>query len=282
MIGATMRARINIPDLAFAAFLVALGALAFALSSELTVGTAAAMGPGYVPRGLAMLIMVYGLVLGSLAMFAGWQALPGIAWRPLLLLSIAVALFAILLPIAGLALTSFALVVCAGFAAYDVRLHENALLGVVLAGFAVVLFVSVLDCYRDLARGKGRMDLFANLATGFAVALTPANLGFCFLGALIGTLVGVLPGIAPITTIAILLPFTFTLPPASSLIMLAGIFYGAQYGGSTTAILVNVPGESLRSSPVSTATRWRSRAARAPRWRSPPSHHSSPAPLRLS
>src|ERR1700754_831556 len=88
------------------------------------------------------------------------------------------------------------------------------------------------------------MDLFANLATGFSVALTPANLGFCFLGALIGTLVGVLPGIAPITTIAILLPFTFTLEPTSSLIMLAGIFYGAQYGGSTTAILVNVPGES--------------------------------------
>jgi putative tricarboxylic transport membrane protein len=88
------------------------------------------------------------------------------------------------------------------------------------------------------------MDLLTNLATGFSVALTPANLGFCLLGALIGTLVGVLPGIAPITTIAILLPFTFSLPPASSLIMLAGIFYGAQYGGSTTAILVNVPGES--------------------------------------
>ena len=87
-------------------------------------------------------------------------------------------------------------------------------------------------------------NLFANLATGFSVALTPANIGFCFMGALIGTLVGVLPGIAPITTIAILLPFTFTLPPSSSLIMLAGIFYGAQYGGSTTAILVNVPGES--------------------------------------
>ena len=88
------------------------------------------------------------------------------------------------------------------------------------------------------------MDLFANLATGFGVALTPMNLGFCLLGALIGTLVGVLPGIAPITTIAILLPFTFSLPPASALIMLSGIFYGAQYGGSTTAILVNLPGES--------------------------------------
>ncbi|MBY0360533.1 MAG: tripartite tricarboxylate transporter permease [Phreatobacter sp.] len=88
------------------------------------------------------------------------------------------------------------------------------------------------------------MDLIANLATGFGVALTPANLAFCFLGVLIGTLVGVLPGIAPITTIAILLPFTFTLPPASAMIMLSGIFYGAQYGGSTTAILVNLPGES--------------------------------------
>jgi putative tricarboxylic transport membrane protein len=88
------------------------------------------------------------------------------------------------------------------------------------------------------------MDLFANLATGFSVALTPMNLGFCLMGALIGTLVGVLPGIAPITTIAILLPFTFSLPPASALIMLSGIFYGAQYGGSTTAILVNLPGES--------------------------------------
>jgi TctA family transporter len=88
------------------------------------------------------------------------------------------------------------------------------------------------------------MDLIANLATGFSVALTPANLAFCFLGVLIGTLVGVLPGIAPITTIAILLPFTFSLPPASAMIMLSGIFYGAQYGGSTTAILVNLPGES--------------------------------------
>jgi TctA family transporter len=88
------------------------------------------------------------------------------------------------------------------------------------------------------------VDLIADLATGFQVALTPANLGFCLLGTLIGTLVGVLPGIAPITTIAILLPFTFALAPTSSLIMLAGIFYGAQYGGSTTAILVNVPGES--------------------------------------
>ena len=88
------------------------------------------------------------------------------------------------------------------------------------------------------------MDLFANLATGFSAAVTPVNLGFCLFGCLIGTLIGVLPGIGPIATIAMLLPVTFGLSPLGALIMLAGIYYGAQYGGSTTAILVNLPGES--------------------------------------
>jgi putative tricarboxylic transport membrane protein len=88
------------------------------------------------------------------------------------------------------------------------------------------------------------MDFAANLAIGFGVALTPANLAFAFLGAMVGTLIGVLPGIGPIATIAMLLPLTFHLEPVSGLIMLAGIFYGAQYGGSTTAILVNLPGET--------------------------------------
>src|SRR6516225_2628425 len=88
------------------------------------------------------------------------------------------------------------------------------------------------------------MELLHNLAVGFGVALTPANLFFALAGALIGTLIGVLPGIGPIATIAMLLPLTFHLEPTSGLIMLAGIFYGAQYGGSTTAILVNLPGET--------------------------------------
>src|SRR5512138_1695591 len=88
------------------------------------------------------------------------------------------------------------------------------------------------------------MELIHNLAVGFGVALTPANLFFALAGALIGTLIGVLPGIGPIATIAMLLPLTFHLEPTSGLIMLAGIFYGAQYGGSTTAILVNLPGET--------------------------------------
>ncbi len=86
--------------------------------------------------------------------------------------------------------------------------------------------------------------LVANLYHGFGVALTLQNLGLCFLGCMVGTLIGVLPGVGPIATIAMLLPITFGLPPTGALIMLAGIYYGAQYGGSTTAILVNIPGEA--------------------------------------
>ena len=139
-----MTLRINTPDLAFAVFLIAIGALALALASPLAVGTAAAMGPGYVPRGLAILIMVYGAVLGARALFSGRAPMPAIEWRPLFLIFSAVALFAVLLPFAGLALTSFVLVICAGFAAYDVRFRENAIAAVVLAAFAVVLFVMAL------------------------------------------------------------------------------------------------------------------------------------------
>jgi len=88
------------------------------------------------------------------------------------------------------------------------------------------------------------LEIFDHLALGFSVAFTFQNLFYCFVGALLGTLIGVLPGLGPVPTIAMLLPITFGLPPVSALIMLAGIYYGAQYGGSTTAILINLPGES--------------------------------------
>ena len=88
------------------------------------------------------------------------------------------------------------------------------------------------------------MELLLNLGLGFETALTPINILYCFIGVLLGTLIGVLPGIGPTATIAMLLPITLSLSPVTSLIMLAGIYYGAQYGGSTTAILVNLPGES--------------------------------------
>ncbi|RJF86854.1 tripartite tricarboxylate transporter permease [Oleomonas cavernae] len=88
------------------------------------------------------------------------------------------------------------------------------------------------------------MELLDNLALGFDTAFTTGNLLYCFIGVFLGTLVGVLPGVGPTATIAMLLPITFALAPVAALIMLAGIYYGAQYGGSTTAILINMPGES--------------------------------------
>ena len=88
------------------------------------------------------------------------------------------------------------------------------------------------------------MELLNNLSLGFETAFTMQNLLYCFIGCLLGTLIGVLPGLGPIATIAMLLPATYALPPIAALIMLAGIYYGSQYGGSTTAILLNIPGET--------------------------------------
>src|SRR6188474_256421 len=88
------------------------------------------------------------------------------------------------------------------------------------------------------------MELLTGLLQGFQVALTPMNLGMCVLGVVLGTVIGVMPGLGPSATIAMLLPLTFKLDPTGAMIMLAGIYYGAKYGGSTTSILLNVPGES--------------------------------------
>ncbi len=117
-----------------------------------------------------------------------------------------------------------------------------------------------------------------NVALGFSVALTPINLLFCFLGSLVGTLVGVLPGLGPVGAVAFLLSLTFKMEPASAIIMLAGIYYGAMYGGSTTSILVNIPGETASVVTCLDGYRWRAKAARARRWASPPSARLSPEP----
>src|SRR5258707_12911332 len=88
------------------------------------------------------------------------------------------------------------------------------------------------------------LDLLQHLALGFGVALSPMNLLLCLIGAMVGTLIGVLPGVGPLATIAMLLPITFGLPPVCALIMLAGIYYGAQYGGFPTPVLLYIPGEA--------------------------------------
>ena len=88
------------------------------------------------------------------------------------------------------------------------------------------------------------MDFFANQIHGFSIALSPWNLLYAFVGALLGTAIGVLPGLGPATTIALLLPVTYTMDATSAIILLAGVYYGAMYGGSTTSILLNIPGEA--------------------------------------
>ncbi len=88
------------------------------------------------------------------------------------------------------------------------------------------------------------MDVLSSLWLGFGVALQPTNLLFCFVGVFIGTLIGVLPGIGPVAAMSLLLPITFNITPEAGIIMLAGIYYGSMYGGSTTSILVNIPGEA--------------------------------------
>ena len=118
----------------------------------------------------------------------------------------------------------------------------------IILGFAVIALAAATSLALAQATGKPAdyvdPGLFKNLILGFSVALTWQNLMYCFIGCFLGTLIGVLPGIGPVATIAMLLPITFNLPPTPALIMLAGIYYGASYGGSTTAILVNLPGES--------------------------------------
>ena len=121
------------------------------------------------------------------------------------------------------------------------------------------------------------MELFDNLMLGFSVAFTPENLLYALLGCVLGTLIGVLPGIGPVPTIAMLLPITYVLPPVAGLIMLAGIYYGAQYGGSTTAILVALPGETSAVVTVLDGHQMARNGRAAPPWRSPPWVRSSPA-----
>ena len=132
-----------------------------------------------------------------------------------------------------------------GLADREVRRVETALLRWPDARRPAPSSSTVSACPSNGCGSSGTaMDVLSNLGLGFSVALAPANLLYCFLGVLLGTIIGVLPGLGPVATISILLPFTFSLAPQAALIMLAGIYYGAQYGGSTTAILVNLPGES--------------------------------------
>ncbi len=121
------------------------------------------------------------------------------------------------------------------------------------------------------------MESFDALLSGLSVATQPINLLYALIGVTLGTAVGVLPGIGPALTVALLLPVTFKLDPAGSLIMFAGIYYGGMYGGSTSSILLNTPGESASMITALEGNQMARRGAAGPRWRRPPSAPSSPA-----
>lgn len=139
-----MGRRVNVPDLAFALFLVAFGVTALVLTADLRVGTATRMGPGYVPRGLAWIIIVYGIALAIPALLAPFQRMAGVRLRSLVLIAAALVVFAVLFPRFGLALAGFAAMICASAAASDSRPVEALIFAVILTGFAIGLFVYAL------------------------------------------------------------------------------------------------------------------------------------------
>ena len=216
-----------------------------------------------------------------------------VPWRGLLLLIGAVLFFGFVVRGLGLAPAVLIVVLTTAWASRYARLRSSLPLSIGLAAFCAVLFIRLLGLPLPLTGpgsasitgrpsapaltcgtanpipvGGSPMELLGDLGLGFATALSPFNLMYCFIGVLLGTAVGVLPGLGPVATIAMLLPITFGLPPVSSLIMLAGIYYGAQYGGSTTAILINLPGES--SSVVTAIDGYQMAKRAAPARRSPP------------
>jgi putative tricarboxylic transport membrane protein len=169
---------------------------------------------------------------------------PGV---PLLVVVLAVAGFGLGLPRLGLPLTVAGVVFGVSFASRDTRAWEAGLLSVGLAVFCWLVFVQGLGLNLPVwpsPPSNWGVLMLESLALGFATALTLQNLGYALGGVLLGTLIGVLPGLGPVATIAMLLPTIYGLDATPALIMLAGIYYGAQYGGSTTAILINVPGEA--------------------------------------
>jgi hypothetical protein len=133
--------RVSIPDLAFALFLVAFGAAVLALTTDLRMGSAANMGPGYVPRGLAGIIAIYGIALTVPAILAPFQTMPGVRPRSLLFIALALALFAILFPRVGLAVAGLVAMLCASAAASDSKPGEAIVFALILTAFAVLLFV---------------------------------------------------------------------------------------------------------------------------------------------
>ena len=208
---------------------------------------------------LSGLLVIFGVVAVVRSFLVPGEPVGAFAWKPMVLVLVGTALFGALVGTLGLIAALLALVLTSAAASEKFQWDWRAALGLAaLIAFCSLVFVKGLGVPMPLFGPgssrcsalaspirNGSMDIFSNLLLGFETAATFSNLGWCLAGVFLGTAIGVLPGLGPTATIAMLLPATFGLPPISALIMLAGIFYGAQYGGSTTAILVNLPGETI-------------------------------------
>ena len=227
------------------------GSSAILIARDYSLGTGGKMGPAYFPTILGGLLLVIGAISVIRSFIAPGAPIGTFAFKGLALVSVSVACVRFCRARRGIG-------GCFAVARHHQRFGEltislasdvdhgggshNLLRSRVSQGFGY----SAAD-HRSVVRrlrGQITMELLGHLLLGLQTAATPANLFYCFVGVFLGTAIGVLPGLGPTATIAMLLPVTFVLPPVTALIMLAGIYYGSQYGGSTTSILVNLPGEA--------------------------------------
>ncbi len=214
-------------------------------------------GPARRRACLPAMLGIMGIIVTLMGYFTDGPVLQRYAVRGPLFVIAAILFFAAAIRPLGLVFTSFVTIMIAAAASEEVRWKESiiwaaALTAILFAAVqtgarpAAAILAGMADAApRNVSRilshdGSSHTISLSALASPF----TPMNLALCLMGTLVGTLVGVLPGVGPLATIAMLLPITFGLPPVGALIMLAGIYYGAQYGGSTTSILVNIPGEA--------------------------------------
>ena len=232
---------------------IAFGVFAIVVGSELPAGHRGADGPGLFSALLGILLMCSAPRCRCVALRLQGPPVPGCKWRPVAIVLGSVVLFGLIVDDAGLVLSTIVLdrrrqhrqprIPLEGSArrAASSSRHSSSRVFVIGLQAAAPDLAPLRSARTDADRWTSSTT--SRLASG--VALTPINLLYAFIGSLLGTLIGVLPGIGPVATIAMLLPTTYALQPVSALIMLAGIYYGAQYGGSTTSILLNMPGETV-------------------------------------
>ncbi len=220
---------------------IAIGAGVVHVTMDYGIGTPRQMGPGFFPVLLGGLMCLVGVLI-LIGAAREREALPAPPWRALFVMPFAIVAFAVVLPKTGLGPAGVATVLIAGLAQ-----ARRPTVG--LAGSGTRPRPGGLAALRLAARRAGavhRMDplmtLIDSLQLGFVTAMSLENLFYCFVGVSVGMIVGVLPGIGHLAAISLLMPLTFHVPATAALVMLAGIYYGAQYGGSIASMLLNLPG----------------------------------------